>query len=134
MGPRDSKRFESLTREEQDFLSFEADFTVAIICKRPYHFEALQAAANSLTALGYYEDGLKYDQRLSELRPTDPLIIYNLACSLALVNHQEEALDKLEEAITLGYNDRKHLRDDPDLENIRHLPRFDSLLSYIKQF
>ncbi len=134
MGPQDAQRFDSLEREERDFLSFEADFTMAVLRKRPYHFEALQAAANSLTALGYFEDGLTYDERLCEMRPTDPLIVYNLACSLSLVNKQDEALDRLEQAITLGYNDRKHLKDDPDLENIRELPRFEELLSHIKHF
>lgn len=132
MGPCDIKRFTALSKDERETLTFEADFCLAVLRKRPYQFETLQAAANSLTALGYYEDGLLYDQRLEELRPTDPLIVYNLACSLSLVGRIDEAFERLEAAITLGYRDKGHLTDDPDLSNLRSHPRFPELLTRVK--
>lgn len=132
MGPCDIKRFDALTAQERETLTFEADFCLAVLKKRPYQFETLQAAANSLTALGYYEDGLLYDSRLEEMRPLDPLIVYNLACSFALVGKTEEALEKLETAITLGYKDLNHLKEDSDLENLRSHPRFQALVGRLR--
>ncbi len=132
MGPCDIRRFDSLSAQEREQLTFASDFCLAVLKKRPYQFEALQAAANSLTSLGYYQDGLKYDQRLEEMRPSDALVIYNLACSLSLVGRIEDALEKLEAAITLGYRDRNHIKDDPDLENLRAHPRFKELESRLR--
>lgn len=132
MGPCDIKRFDALSAQEREQLTFEADFCMAVLKKRPYQFEALQAAANSLTALGYYQDGLKFDQRLEEMRPSDPLVVYNLACSLSLVGRVEDGLQKLEAAITLGYRDKSHIKDDPDLGNLRGHPRFKELEDRLK--
>lgn len=127
MGPCDIRRFDSLSAQEREHLTFEADFCLAVLKKRPYQFETLQVAANSLTALGYYQDGLKFDQRLEEMRPSDALVIFNLACSLSLVGRVEDAMEKLEAAVTLGYRDRQHIKEDPDLENLRSHPRFKQL-------
>lgn len=128
MGPCDNTRYNALDEENRDFLDFESEFCLNILKKRPYQSEALQVAANALTAMGYYEDGLKYDLRLYEMHPGDALVAYNLACSLALMSRNEEALERLEQAICLGYNDKKHILDDPDLEVLRPDPRFHKLL------
>lgn len=132
MGPCDIKRFDALTAQEREQLTFEAEFCLAVLKKRPYQFETLQAAANSLTALGYYQDGLLYDKRLEEMRPNDALIVYNLACSLSLVGRVEDALEKLEAAITLGYRDKEQIKSDPDLENVRAHARFKELANRLK--
>ena len=128
MGPCDSKRFDNLNDDERAHHTFIAEFSLAILGKRPYHFEALQTAANSLTCLGYYHDGLIYDKRLRELKASDALITYNLACSYALVNDADNALRTLEEAICLGYRDHEHMLEDPDLSSLKGDPRFDRLL------
>lgn len=128
MGPCDTKRFDSLNDTEREHLTFIAEFSLAILEKRPYHLEALQSAANSLTALGYYHDGLIFDERLREIRRSDALVTYNLACSYSLVGNKEKALNMLEEAICLGYRDRDHMLEDPDLSNLKDDPRFTELL------
>ncbi len=128
MGPCDSQRFDSLNDREREHFTFIAEFSLAVLDKRPYQFEALQSAANSLTALGYYHDGLLYDKRLRELKASDALITYNLACSYALVKDTDNALRTLEEAICLGYRDHVHMVEDPDLSNLKGDPRFDKLL------
>ena len=59
--------------------------------------------------------------------PNDPTAHYNLGCSLALVGRVEEALDALEQAEDLGYDDAEHLLADEDLASLRGESRFRSL-------
>ena len=87
------------------------------------------AAAHHMTALGFYADGLELDRRLAELMPDSPGVLYNLACSLALTNRQEEALEILAKAIKAGYGDHVHMRRDSDLDALRPYPLFHALLA-----
>ena len=77
---------------------------------------------------GRYADGLAVDKRLVHLRPDDPLAHYNLACSYALLKKNDLALKTLRYAIELGYRDFRYMREDRDLDSIRHDPRFRQLL------
>lgn len=81
--------------------------------------EALQILGDDYTRRGRFEDGLKIDQQLALLRPDDPLVFYNLACSYSLTNSCDDALEALDRSLTLGYSDIKWLMRDPDLRNVR---------------
>jgi tetratricopeptide (TPR) repeat protein len=128
LGPRDDERWASVEAEEREYLLFLLDLSLHILHARPRQPETLHAAATALTTLGYYEDGLRYDRALARLRPEDALALYNLACSLALTGATEEAFATLERAVGAGYHDAAHMRRDPDLEALRHFPRFRTLL------
>ena len=68
------------------------------------------------------------------LLPDDPTWRYNLACSLARDNTQEEkAFDELEKAIDLGYRDADSIGGDADLASLRGSRRFEELLEYARQ-
>jgi len=97
---------------------------------RPRHAGALARAAEWLTALGHYGAGLALDRRLAALRPRDPEIRYNLACSLALASPRQPdaALDELERAVELGYGDLGHMAGDADLAALRPHPRYAALV------
>jgi Flp pilus assembly protein TadD len=82
-----------------------------------------------LTRLGRLEEGLAHDRRLCELVPGDPTAHYNLACSLALLGHLEDALSELELAVELGYDDPAHLARDEDLVRLRGMQRFQDLIA-----
>lgn len=56
------------------------------------------------------------------------LIKYNLACVFSLANKMEDALNNLEESVSLGFLDYEAFTTDTDLKNIRSLPRFETLL------
>ena len=73
-------------------------------------------------------EGLKVDRRLVRLRPTDALAHYNLACSYALSKRTDQSLRTLRKAVELGYRDFRYMREDRDLDAIRHDPRFRQLL------
>lgn len=112
----------------QSQLDFELDFFEGILNRNPEFLDVLRVHGNNLTLKGCYEDGLKVDCRIVELRPHDPLAHYNLACSLSLLKKVDQALRALRKAIELGYRDFRYLREDRDLEAVRHDPRFRQLL------
>ena len=68
----------------------------------------------------------------TRLVPTDPTVYYNLACSLALLSRNDEALGALERSIELGYDDADYLLNDEDLVTLRQDPQFAQLVARIK--
>ena len=90
--------------------------------------DLLKALADLYTRVGRYEDGLALDLKLSELNPREPLVWYNLACSLALLDRRDESLDALARAVKLGYDDFEWMRRDSDLRSLRDDQRFQAIL------
>ena len=88
----------------------------------------LRVMGNNLTLKVHYTQGLVIDKRLVQLRPNDPLAHYNLACSYALLKRSDQALRTLRRALELGYRDFRYMREDHDLDSIRHDSRFRQLL------
>jgi tetratricopeptide (TPR) repeat protein len=119
----------SLARlSEQTQLDFELGFFSGILDLNDSYTDVLRAHGNNLTLKGRYSDGLEIDKRLIHLRPTDALAHYNLACSYALLKKPELALKTLRRAVELGYHDFRYMREDRDLDAIRHDPRFRQLI------
>jgi tetratricopeptide (TPR) repeat protein len=113
---------------EQTQLDFELDFFGGILGRNEGYVDILKAHGNNLTLKGRYADGLEVDKKLIQLRPTDALAHYNLACSYALLKKPDLALKTLRRAVELGYRDFRYMREDRDLESVRHDPRFRQLL------
>ena len=65
------------------------------------------------------------------LRPADPIVFYNLACSYSLVGNIDSALQAIKKSLILGYADFSHLLEDPDLSNLRKHVGFEQLLERI---
>jgi Flp pilus assembly protein TadD len=105
---------------KQTQLDFELGFFASILAQSPNYVEVLRAHGHNLTAKGLYAKGLDADRRLAQLRPRDPLVHYNLACSYSLLNMKEAAIMSLESSLQLGYRDFEHMLHDPDLEHVRH--------------
>jgi hypothetical protein len=82
------------------------------------------ALAELYTKEGLYDKGLDLDRRLAELRPEDPVIQYNLACSLSLKADIPAAFDAMKRAVENGYEDFAHLEKDQDLLNLWSDPGF----------
>jgi tetratricopeptide (TPR) repeat protein len=113
---------------EQTQLDFELDFLGGILKRQDGYVDILKAHGNNLTLKGRYADGLEIDKKLIQLRPNDALAHYNLACSYALLKKPDQALKTLRRAVELGYRDFRYMREDRDLESVRHDPRFRQLL------
>lgn len=113
---------------DQNQLDFELEFFGGILKRNPDYVDVLRVMANNLTLKGRYAQGLEVEKRLVQLRPRDPLAHYNLACSFALLKRPEQAIKTLRRAVELGYRDFRYMRQDRDLDTIRHDPRFRQLL------
>lgn len=114
--------------KNQDQLEFDIEFYDRILERNPDQVEVLRVQGELLSRRGLHRRALKVDQRLVELRPSDGVAHYNLACSLALLGYGEEALAELWHAFDMGYDDIIHLESDPDLEALRDLPGYHELL------
>jgi tetratricopeptide (TPR) repeat protein len=113
---------------DQSQLDFELEFFSGILVRRPDYIDVLRVMGNNLTLKGRYAQGLQIDKRLVQLRPNDALAHYNLACSYALLKRPDQALKSLRRAVELGYRDFRYMREDRDLDSIRHDPRFRQLM------
>jgi tetratricopeptide (TPR) repeat protein len=113
---------------DQAQLDFELDFFAGVVGRLPDYVDALRILGNLLTLKGRFIEGLRIDQRLVRLRPNDALAHYNLACSYALLNRPDQSLKVLRRAVELGYRDFRYMREDHDLDSVRHDPRFRELL------
>jgi tetratricopeptide (TPR) repeat protein len=113
---------------DQGQLDFELEFYGRILERFPDFVDVLRVQGNNLTLKGRYAEGLQIDRRLIQLRPNDALAHYNLACSYALLKKVDPALKMLRKAIELGYRDFRYMREDRDLDAVRHDPRFRQLL------
>lgn len=118
------KPFKPRKDEPRDDPDWEIGFFEGIVQNSPNHVDALVNLGNLYTKRGEFVKGLEVDKRLVRLRPEDPIIHYNLACSLSLVGHLEAALDELKKTVELGYSDYDYMLTDEDLGNIRKDPRF----------
>jgi tetratricopeptide (TPR) repeat protein len=113
-----------LTRQEKRDLDIEIGFLEGVVRRDPEYLDALQVLADNYTRRGRFLDGMKLDEAMAKLRPSDPMVHYNLACSYSLTDRLDLSLSALERALALGYSDFKWLNDDPDLENVRQHPLF----------
>ena len=128
-GPEGTSVTSPLSRlAEQSQLDFEIDFFGGILERNPDYVDVLRVTGNNLTLKGRYAQGLQIDKRLVQLRPGDPLAHYNLACSYALLKKPDQALRTLRKAVELGYRDFRYMREDHDLDSVRHDPRFRQLM------
>ncbi len=118
---------------KQDDLDFEIRFIESVLQKNPLFLEALIALGDLYTKRGFHEKGLEIDQKLLRLKPQDPIVLYNLACSYSLVNEIEKSLQTIKSAIEFGYSDFRYLGQDNDLENLRRDSRFQEFLSTLKK-
>ena len=120
-------------RQSDDDLDFEIAFFERILRRLPESVDVLMALGNNYTERGHFEKGMKIDQRLCRLRPTDPIIHYNLACSYAIVGKVDQAIETLEHAVALGYHNGAYIQRDPDLDGIRRDPRYLALLERVQR-
>ena len=126
-------RLRPAVRERLDRLGheFQADFLGRKATRAPESVEVLVCLARVLMRLGRHEEGLEVHERLVRLIPRNPIVHYNLACSQALCERSEDALDSLRSAIHLGYDDVDYMRRDEDLVSLREDPAFEALASAI---
>jgi len=120
-------------KQEKENRNFEIRFYESMLEKNEDFLQALMALGDLYTKNGLYEKGLEVDRRLAKMRPDDPFILYNLACSYSLVNHVDKAYQVMKLAIESGYDDFAYLEQDQDLENLLKDQQFQRYLSQVKK-
>ncbi|MFH1791997.1 MAG: hypothetical protein ABH885_08480 [Candidatus Omnitrophota bacterium] len=110
-----------MTKERLDF---EISFFEDVVKDRPGYFEALAALGNAYTKKGRYTDGLEIDMKLLRIKPDDPVVHYNLACSYSLLGDADRSLEALKKSVRFGYKDFDYMERDPDLDFVRKDPRY----------
>jgi tetratricopeptide (TPR) repeat protein len=122
-----------LTRDDRRNLDVEISFIEGVVRRDPAYVDALQILGDDYTKRGRFADGLTVDEQLARLRPTDPTVLYNLACSYSLTDRVPEAFEALHRALAAGYTDFKWMAQDPDLEALRKDPKYDEVRAKIKR-
>ncbi|MEI8176749.1 MAG: hypothetical protein WCG78_07795 [Candidatus Omnitrophota bacterium] len=118
----------------QENLDFEITFYEDLVRDKPDFVDALVALGDAYSKKGFYEKGLAIDKKLLEIDPQEPTFHYNLSCDYSLLKEPDSCLESLAEAIRLGYTDLEHIEKDPDLDYVRHNPRFKELLASIRAY
>lgn len=72
--------------------------------------------------------GLHWAERALEIDPHDAGVRYNVACLYSLEEQPEKAIECLEKAMDAGFGHRDWIEQDPDLDPLRELPRFQELV------
>ena len=115
-------------------LDFEINFYEKLLKEHPDFEDALIALGDAYTRKGRHKEGLEIDKRLAKLKPDDPTVHYNLACSYSLLKLPDSCLEALQKAVRLGWRDFSFMEKDPDLASIRKDPRYKDLLyKYVKK-
>jgi tetratricopeptide (TPR) repeat protein len=120
-------------RRSDSDLHFEIAFYENVLKKSPNFIEALMCLGDLYTKQGFYEKGLRVDQRLSELRPDDPTVFYNLACSYSLMSDVAAAEQAIKRSIELGYEDFEYMQKDPDLLNLLSTEEFQAFFKQARE-
>ncbi|MBN2505714.1 MAG: hypothetical protein JXQ71_03360 [Verrucomicrobia bacterium] len=122
-----------LTRRERRDLDIEIGFLESLVLRDPRYVEALQVLGADYSKRGDFANGLRVGQQLARLRPADPIVLYNLACSYSLTGRLRLAADALNRAIEHGYKNFRLLHKDPDLANLRRHAVFKRVQARIGQ-
>lgn len=108
--------------------AFEIDFYKRLAKRNPKDTDALQLLGGLYAKYGNSAQTLRIDRKMAKLQPTNPKTHYNLACSLATTGKSLQAMDSLQRAIELGYNDPDWMAKDPDLDPLKTDPTFSDLV------
>ncbi|GJQ60510.1 MAG: hypothetical protein D8M57_15280 [Candidatus Scalindua sp. AMX11] len=112
---------------------FAVWFFEGILENYPNYVECLMYLGNAYTARGMYEKGLQVDLKLVELRPCDPMVHYNIACSYSLLGKIDLAFASLNKSIDFGYTDLKHFETDSDLDRLRGEEQYKTIINKLKE-
>jgi len=94
----------------------------------PDDARALYLGGNSLCQLGERARCLDWSRRAVAIDPEDCGILYNVACTYALMGNPEESLDCLEKAMKHAFWYKRWAQQDPDLDSLRSHPRFKAIM------
>jgi len=110
-------KYDEAIRQYQAALSIDPKFKNAL-----YNLAMVYAVKKD------YAKSIDAFKRILTLEPKNAVAAYDIACIYSRQNKKEEAVKWLKKAVDMGYNNRKMIKTDQDLENIRSTPYYKSLI------
>lgn len=107
-----------------NLLKAEKDSTLTSDFHSPFAYSALGNTDKAIETMQFIVDNYPEDKEGN---------LYNLACIFARVNRKEDAVNTLKMAVQNGYNELGHIKTDYDLDAIRDLPEFISLVNLMEE-
>ena len=108
----------------------QREFETALTIE-PESIKILNALAIVYVNKRQYQEAISTFKRLVNIQPENNIFPYNISCLYAIQNMTNESIEWLTKATNNGYSNWNHLKNDKDLENIRHTPYFKSLVNNI---
>jgi adenylate cyclase len=100
------------------------------LAQDPSNGSALGFGASALAALGEADQAMEWVRQALLIDPDNLNMRYNLACALVGLREADAALDLLDPYLaTATEGDLAHIRADPDLDALRHDPRFQAMVA-----
>jgi len=93
----------------------------------PDDARATNLGAAMMAKAGDRDRAVDYIQRSLAIDSEDSQMLYNIACSYALIGMSEAALSSLETAVDKGFGFKEWLEHDTDLDSIRATARFQAI-------
>ena len=101
----------------------------AVLELKPDDIRALNLGASAWLRMGETEKAHQWMEESLAGAPWEPVVLYNAACFYALAGDQEKSVHYLEKCyLRAGAINPDWLRNDSDLDNVRHLRQFVKLL------
>ena len=102
---------------------------MARACLLPLDCTPLEPAwTANLATVGERDKAIEWANLALRSSEDEPMVFYNAACTFAVLDERERAIELLERAVKLGWGDRAWMQNDSDLVSLRDRPRFQALL------
>jgi adenylate cyclase len=95
----------------------------------PDDARARYMGAANLASVGEKAKAIEWANLALRSSEDEPMVFYNAACTFAVLEEHDRAIDLLERAVQLGWGDRAWMANDSDLASLRDKPRFQALLT-----
>jgi serine/threonine protein kinase/Flp pilus assembly protein TadD len=113
-------RFDELKRfREMEMRALEHQLELV-----PEDVRARSLLAADYANMGRPDDAVRHLEMTIALRPNDSNVLYNAACTYAVLGKKAEALDTLRRSLAAGYANADWPRQDPDLNSLHADPEF----------
>jgi adenylate cyclase len=98
----------------------------------PDGVRAVCLGSSALCGLGDRDRALEWADRALSMDPEEATVLYNVACTYAVLKETDKAIDCLEKSFHKGFGYKDWMDKDPDLSSMRDNPRFKALMQNLE--